>query len=51
MNIEEIRAVRVAEAEKTINMTTKEIVEYSKSKGGDLLARVRESQKQKKAVK
>ncbi len=51
MNVEEIRAVRVAEYERTKNMTKSELLADSQKKGGELYRRLLESQKQKKAVK
>ncbi len=47
MNVEEIRAMRIEESKRTINMSLEELLEYSKSKGGEFMQQALENKKQK----
>ncbi len=47
MNVDEIRANRIIESEKTYGMTYEELQEYSKSKQGAFMKKVLENKKQK----
>ncbi len=50
MNVEEIRANRIIESEKTYGMTYEELQEYSKSRQGAFMKKVLENKNRKESI-